>query len=106
MGGRNSPLNIIGHLPLENLFFDSRHWNIWKTCEIAPTITTRTDACSQQYLFEIMELIMQRYGDRGGNVGSIRDYAHTIPANPMSDRGQMVVEIYEIHATKVRAKSP
>ena len=55
-GGLNSPLNIIDHLPLENLFFDSRHWNIWKTCEIAPTVTTRTDACSQQYLFEIHEI--------------------------------------------------
>lgn len=42
-----------------------------------------------------MKLIMQKYGDRGGNVGSIRDYAHTIPSNPMSDRGQMVIEIYE-----------
>lgn len=41
-----------------------------------------------------MKLIMQKYGDRGGNVGSIRDYAHTIPANPMSDRGQMAIEIY------------
>ena len=42
-----------------------------------------------------MKYIMQKYGDRGGNVGSIREYAHTIPANPMSDRGQMVLEIYE-----------
>lgn len=42
-----------------------------------------------------MKLIMQRYGDRGGNVGSIRDYAHTIPANPMSDQIQMAMEVYE-----------
>ena len=36
--------------------------------------------------------IIQKYGDRGTNQYSIRDYAHTIPANPMSDRGQMVIE--------------
>lgn len=38
---------------------------------------------------------MQRYGDRGSNQASITRHAHTIPANPMSDRGQMVIEIYE-----------
>ena len=36
--------------------------------------------------------IIQKFGDRGTSQYSIRDYAHTIPANPMSDRGQMVVE--------------
>lgn len=36
--------------------------------------------------------IIQKFGDRGTSQFSIRDYAHTIPANPMSDRGQMVVE--------------
>ena len=43
-----------------------------------------------------MRYIIQRYGDRGAQaMASIRSYAHTIPANPMSDRGQMVLEIYE-----------
>lgn len=36
--------------------------------------------------------IIQKFGDRGTSQYSIRDYAHTIPANPMSDRGQMVLE--------------
>ena len=37
--------------------------------------------------------IIQKFGDRGTSQYSIRDYAHTIPANPMSDRGQMVLEV-------------
>ena len=36
--------------------------------------------------------IIQKYGDRGTSQYSVRDYAHTIPSNPMSDRGQMVIE--------------
>lgn len=36
--------------------------------------------------------IIQKFGDRGTTQYSVRDYAHTIPANPMSDRGQMVLE--------------
>ena len=43
-----------------------------------------------------MRYIMQRYGDRGSNLASLRERCHTIPANPMSDRGQMVIEVYEI----------
>lgn len=37
--------------------------------------------------------IIQKFGDRGTSQYSIRDYAHTIPTNPMSDRGQMVIEL-------------
>lgn len=36
--------------------------------------------------------IIQKFGDRGTDQYSIRDYAHTIPVNPMSDRQQMVIE--------------
>lgn len=36
--------------------------------------------------------IIQKFGDRGTNQYSVRDIAHTIPANPMSDRGQMLLE--------------
>ena len=36
--------------------------------------------------------MIQRVGDRDNPMLSIRDYAFTIPANPMSDRVQMVVE--------------
>ena len=34
-------------------------------------------------------------------MATVREYAHTIPANPMSDRGQMVIEIYEIKEADV-----
>lgn len=52
-------------------------------------------AISNSYL-RFMRYIIQRYGDRGAKaMASIRSYAHTLPANPMSDRGQMVIEIYE-----------
>lgn len=36
--------------------------------------------------------IIQKFGDRGTNQYSVRDIAHTIPSNPMSDRGQMLIE--------------
>lgn len=36
--------------------------------------------------------IIQKFGDRGTSQYSIRDIAHTIPSNPMSDRGQMLLE--------------
>ena len=39
--------------------------------------------------------MMQRVGDRDKVSWSVKDWAFTIPANPMSDRIQFVVEIYE-----------
>lgn len=36
--------------------------------------------------------IVQKFGDRGSDQYSVRDIEHTIPANPMSDRGQMLLE--------------
>ena len=36
--------------------------------------------------------IIQKFGDRGTNQYSVCDMAHTIPSNPMSDRGQMLAE--------------
>lgn len=39
--------------------------------------------------------IIQKVGDRDKDMWSVKDYAFTIPANPMSDRVQMVVELYE-----------
>lgn len=36
--------------------------------------------------------IIQKFGDRGTSEYSIRDIAHTIPSNPMSDRGQLLLE--------------
>ena len=39
--------------------------------------------------------MIQRVGDRDKEGWRVKDYAFTIPANPMSDRIQMVLEIYE-----------
>lgn len=50
--------------------------------------------------------IIQKFGDRGTNQYSVRDYAHTIPANPMSDRGQMVVEPQEPFIVASRGRNP
>lgn len=39
-------------------------------------------------------LIMQKVGDRDKPSISIKDYAFCVPANPMSDRQQLVIEIW------------
>lgn len=39
--------------------------------------------------------IVQRVGDRDKEAWSIKDFAFTIPCNPMSDRIQMVIEIWQ-----------
>lgn len=54
------------------------------------TTNTITTVAKDNYVMEPQ--IIQKFGDRGTSQYSIRDYAHTIPANPMSDRGQMVME--------------
>lgn len=54
------------------------------------TTNTITTVAKDSYVMEPQ--IIQKFGDRGTSQYSIRDYAHTIPANPMSDRGQMVME--------------
>lgn len=54
------------------------------------TTNTITTVAKDNYVVEPQ--IIQKFGDRGTSQYSVRDYAHTIPANPMSDRGQMVIE--------------
>ena len=39
--------------------------------------------------------MVQRVGDRDKVAWSIKSIAFTIPANPMSDRMQLVIETYE-----------
>lgn len=39
--------------------------------------------------------VIQRVGDRDKVAWSIKDIAFTVPANPMSDRVQMIIEIYD-----------
>lgn len=58
-----------------------------RTDGISNTITT---VLKDNLLLE--PKIIQKYGDRGTSQYSIRDIAHTIPANPMSDRGQLLLE--------------
>lgn len=40
-----------------------------------------------------MNVMIQKYGDRDKDCGySVHDYSNCIPANPMSDRGQLELE--------------
>lgn len=43
----------------------------------------------------MMIKVIQRVGDRDKEMWSVKEYAFTVPANPMSDRVQMIVELYE-----------
>ncbi len=40
-------------------------------------------------------MMIQAVGDRGGQSYSVKPCAFTIPANPMSDRVQRVIETHE-----------
>lgn len=42
-----------------------------------------------------MYKIMQKVGDRDRPMISVKDFAFCVNANPMSDRQQLVLEIYE-----------
>lgn len=42
-----------------------------------------------------MVKVIQKVGDRDKECWSVKEYAFTIPANPMSDRVQLVVELYD-----------
>lgn len=44
--------------------------------------------------------IIQKYGDRGTSNYSVKDISNTIPANPMSDRGQLLVEPQNLDTTE------
>jgi hypothetical protein len=41
--------------------------------------------------------MIQKVGDRGTDHYSVKDISNTIPANPMSDRGQLLVERSKDH---------
>lgn len=51
---------------------------------------TLTTVQKDNYLLE--PKVVQAVGDRGNHSYSVKDSAFTVPANPMSDRGQMIVE--------------
>ena len=59
--------------------------------EVAPACTS-SKYQDNNFVFVSNPKIIQKFGDRGTSQYSMRDMAHTIPANPMSDRGQMVLE--------------
>lgn len=48
--------------------------------------------------------VIQRVGDRDKVAYSIKDIAFTVPANPMSDRVQMIIEIYDDKVQTAKAK--
>lgn len=51
--------------------------------------------------------IIQKYGDRDKDSGySIHNYSNTIPANPMSDRGQLVLEKENKGRYRIRKLTP
>lgn len=69
--------------------------------DIAPACTSSK---YQDNNFVLVPKVIQKFGDRGTDQYSVRDIAHTIPANPMSDRGQMLLEPSENWQTVVGNK--
>lgn len=53
-----------------------------------------TDYKQPKQILDNQPVMIQQVGDRGKNPPSysVHDYSNTIPSNPMSDRGQVVVE--------------
>lgn len=70
--------------------------NDTKKREISNCIIARYDAGivnqKQSGLVVVEPKICQKVGDRGTNNYSVKDISNTIPANPMSDRGQLLLE--------------
>jgi hypothetical protein len=54
------------------------------------TILTRVDRSNHYFVSE--PRMIQKVGDRGTTNYSVKDVSFTIPANPMSDRGQFLIE--------------
>lgn len=75
------------------IIIDDYNQRIPEDQDVIGTITTNIGNSAPRNGYKIAEpMIIQKFGDRGTNQYSIRDIAHTIPANPMSDRGQLLVE--------------
>lgn len=88
-GGNRMPL-VVDEIKVVGNYMPSNHdaSRVVDVDGIAPTVKENHGTVTA-----IVEpQIVQKFGDRGTSQYSIRDYAHTIPANPMSDRGQMVLE--------------
>ena len=63
--------------------------------------TTNTLTSVQKDNLVVEPRIIQKFGDRGTDQYSVRDISHTIPANPMSDRGQMLLETTKYRIRKL-----
>ena len=51
--------------------------------------------------------VIQRYGDRDKDCGySVKNYSNTIPANPMRDRGQLLMEENNNSRYRIRKLTP
>ena len=102
-GGNRQPL-VIDEIKVVGNYMPSNHdaSRVVDIDGIAPTVKenhgTVTAIAEPQ--------IIQKYGDRGTSQYSVRDYAHTIPANPMSDRGQMVVEPFVVASRGRNPENP
>lgn len=92
--------------------------SVWDTEHLAPTLDTMQGGYRQPCVIEpkvyigennkeITETpcIVQKCGDRGGNNYSVSSISYTIPANAMSDRGQLLVEpVLKANGCDIRPK--
>jgi DNA (cytosine-5)-methyltransferase 1 len=65
---------------------------------VSGTILTRVDRSNHYFVSE--PRMIQKVGDRGTTNYSVKDVSFTIPANPMSDRGQLLIEKTEKYDTR------
>lgn len=66
-------------------FYANRDVREYHDC--SPTLRSE-----RQGLKVVEPMMVQKCGDRGTNNYSIKEISNTIPANPMSDRGQLLIE--------------
>lgn len=70
--------------------------------DVVPSLQTK----SSQYNNVLLEpQVLQKVGDRDNPSLSIKDVAFTIPANPMSDRGQVVLEPQVLNPLKDKTQN-
>ena len=70
-----------------------QYGRIYSTKGLCPSLTTMQGGGENRRLSFKM---LQRVGDRDKVSWSVKDYAFTVPSNPMSDRIQLVIETYEV----------
>ena len=77
----------------EPIIYDDYNQRIREDQDTCGTLTTNCGNDAPRNGFKVIEpTIIQQVGDRGNSYWSEKDIAFTIPANPMSDRQQLVKE--------------